>query len=51
MPGACLGEQLGKFAYLADVEEDFIELASQDRVLYMPLPFWFNKNFMGHGLD
>ena len=49
-PGARLGEQIGKFAYSADVEEDMIEFASQARTLYVPLPFWFNKYFMEHGL-
>lgn len=50
-PGARLGEQIGKFTYSADVEEDMIEFASQDRTLYVPLPFWFNKYFMEHGLS
>ena len=49
-PGARLGEQIGKFAYSADVEEDMIEFASQDRKLYVPLNFWFNKYFLEHGL-
>ena len=49
-PGARLGEQIGKFAYSADVEEDMIEFAKQPRTLYVPLPFWFNKYFMEHGL-
>ena len=49
-PGARLGEQIGKFAYSADVEEDMIEFASQARTLFVPLPFWFNKYFMEHGL-
>jgi len=49
-PGARLGEQIGKFAYSADVEADMIEFASQDRTLYVPLCFWFNKYFMEHGL-
>ena len=50
-PGARLGEQIGKFAYSADVEDDMIEFASQERQLYVPLPFWFNKYFMEHGLS
>ncbi|CAM9127677.1 unnamed protein product [Laminaria digitata] len=50
-PGARLGEQIVKFAYSADVEEDMIEFATQDRTLYVPLPFWFNKYFMEHGLS
>lgn len=50
-PGARLGEQVGKFAYSADVEEDMIEFAAKDRTLYVPLPFWFNKYFMEHGLS
>lgn len=50
-PGARLGEQIGKFAYSADVEEDMIEFASQERKLYVPLPFWFNKYWMEHGLS
>ncbi|ACH46811.1 putative major capsid protein [Feldmannia species virus] len=50
-PGARLGEQIGKFAYSADVEEDMIEFAQQARTLYVPLPFWFNKYFMETGLS
>ena len=50
-PGARLQEQIGKFAFSADVEEDMIEFASQERKLYVPLPFWFNKYFMEHGLS
>ena len=50
-PGARLGEQIGKFAFSPDVEEDMIEFASQERVLFVPLPFWFNKYFMEHGLS
>ena len=50
-PGARLGEQIGKFAYSSDVEEDMIEFASMARTLYVPLPFWFNKYFMENGLS
>jgi len=50
-PGARLGEQIGKFSYSATVEDDMIEFASQDRCLYVPLQFWFNKYFMEHGLS
>ena len=50
-PGARLGEQIGKFEYSESVEEDMIEFASQDRCLYVPLHFWFNKYFMEHGLS
>lgn len=50
-PGARLGEQIGKFEFSADVEEDMIEFASQERKLYMQMPFWFNKYFMEHGLS
>ncbi len=50
-PGARLQEQIGKFAFSADVEEDMIEFASQERKLFVPLPFWFNKYFMEHGLS
>ena len=49
-PGARLGEQIGKFAYSADVEEDMIEFASSERTLFVPLACWFNKYFMEHGL-
>ena len=49
-PGARLGEQIGKFAYSADVEEDMIEFASSDRTLFVPVAAWFNKYFMEHGL-
>ena len=42
-PGARLGEQIGKFEYSADVEDDMIEFASQARTLFVPLPLWFNK--------
>ena len=50
-PGARLGEQIGKFEYSADVEDDMIEFASQARTLFVPLPLWFNKYFMEHGLS
>ncbi len=50
-PGARLAEQVGKFAYSADVEEDMIEFASKARTLYVPCAFWFNKYFMEHGLS
>ena len=50
-PGARLGEQIGKFAFSADVEEDMIEFASMERKLYVPLPFWFNKYWMENGLS
>lgn len=50
-PGARLGEQIGKFVFSPDVEDDMIEFASQPRTLYIPLPFWFNKYFMEHGLS
>jgi len=50
-PGARLGEQIGKFSYSSDVEEDMIEFASKARTLYVPLPFWFNKYFMEQGLS
>ena len=50
-PGARLGEQIGKFAYSGDVEEDMIEFASMERKLYVPLPFWFNKYWMEKGLS
>ena len=50
-PGARLQEQIGKFSFSADVEEDMIEFASQERKLFVPLPFWFNKYFMEHGLS
>ena len=50
-PGARLGEQIGKFTYSPDVEEDMIEFAQEARTLYVPLPFWFNKYFMEAGLS
>lgn len=50
-PGARLGKQIGKFMFSPDVEEDMIEFASQPRTLYIPLPFWFNNNFMEQGLS
>ena len=50
-PGARLREQIGKFDFSSDVEEDMIEFASQHRKLYVPLPFWFDKYFLEHGLS
>ncbi len=49
-PGARIKEAIGKFSYSGEVEKDMVEFASQERTLFVQLPFFFNKYFLEKGL-
>ena len=42
-PGVRLGEAIGKVAYSTAADDDLIELAQKEQVLYTPIPFFFSK--------
>ena len=42
-PGLRLEEQIGRVQYSSEVDEDLLEKASKQQVLYVPLPLWISK--------
>ena len=49
-PGARVRESVGRQDWSEDVESYLIEYASEDRELFIQLPFFFNKYFLEKGL-
>ncbi len=49
-PGARIRESIGRFDWSDTVESDMIEFSSQQRDIFVQIPFFFNKYFLEKGL-